>query len=339
MKLKLIQCGVGGMGGAWLGSATTDSPDFELAAIVDVVPEQLVKVGEQTGLGEDKQFASLEAALDNVEADAVLTVTPPPVHVQHARLAFAKGLHLITEKPMGANIEEAKEMARLARESGKQLVVSQNYRFSAPMQKLAALMQEKPVGEFGHGHLDFYIPADFTGTFRENMEHVLLVDMTIHHLDLIRAITGRDIAQVTAHSFRPNWSWYGGQSALKMLLELEGGGEFSYSGDWSGRGRNTGWNGNWRLQCEHGSIHCELDKISVERSERWGKDETSEEIAIPEIERSGQVATLALFAEAIRTGAPAPISGEDNLKSFAAVMAGVKSAQENRAVTIAEILS
>jgi predicted dehydrogenase len=338
-KLRLIQCGVGGMGDAWIQGATTKSPDFDLVAIVDVVPQNLEKIGEQIGLAQDKRFASLENALEAVEADAVLTVTPPPVHVQHARLTFAKGLHLLTEKPMGASMEDALEMARLARESKRQLVVSQNYRYSAMMQKLADLMEEKPVGEFGHGHMDFYIPADFTGSFREDMEHVLLVDMAIHHLDLIRAVTKRDIARVTAHSFRPAWSWYKGESALKMLLELEGGGEFSYSGDWSGKGRATSWSGNWRLQCENGSIQCELDKISIARSERWGKEEQSETVEIPSASLTGQAATLSLFAQAIRSGVPAPISGEDNLKSFGAVMAGVKSAQEKRAVSIDEMLN
>lgn len=337
-KLRLIQCGVGGMGDAWINGATTKSPDFDLVAIVDVVPQNLGKIGEQTGLAENHRFVSLEDALENVEADAVLTVTPPPVHVQHARLTFEKGLHLLTEKPIGATMEDALEMARLARESGRQLVVSQNYRYSDAMLRLAQLMEEKPVGEFGHGHLDFYIPADFTGSFREDMKHVLLVDMAIHHLDLIRAITRRDIARVTAHSFRPDWSWYNGESALKMLLELEGGGQFSYAGDWSGKGRSTSWNGNWRLQCSDGSIHCERDAISIERSERWGKDETSESVEIPTAALTGQAATLSVFAQAIRSGVAAPISGEDNLKSFGAVMAGVKSAEEGRPVALSELL-
>src|SRR5688572_6530955 len=97
-KLKLIQCGVGGMGGAWLNSSTTQSPDFDLVALVDINEEPLVKAREITGLGEEKCFASLEEAIANVEADAVLSVTPPVVHVQHARIAFANGLHYQCEK-------------------------------------------------------------------------------------------------------------------------------------------------------------------------------------------------------------------------------------------------
>ena len=140
-------------------------------------------------------------------------------------------------------------MVKLTAEAGKQLVVAQNYRFSAAMMTLGRILSEKPVGELGHGHLDFYIGADFTGSFRETMQFPLLVDMAIHHLDLIRAMTGRNIARVTTQSFKPAWSWYQHDPGLNMLMELDDGTPFSYSGDWSAIGRTTGWSGNWRLQC------------------------------------------------------------------------------------------
>ncbi|HEX8834109.1 MAG TPA: Gfo/Idh/MocA family oxidoreductase [Abditibacteriaceae bacterium] len=343
-KLGLIQCGVGGMGAAWINDASTKSPDFDLVALVDVVPANLEKAGEQTGVPAERRFASLEEAIAAAKsgafkADAVLTVTPPVVHVQHARLAFENDLHLITEKPIGDTFESAQEMVRLAREAGKQLVVSQNYRYKPSALKWRELIESAPVGEFGHGHLDFYIPGDFTGSFREHMEFPLLVDMAIHHMDLIRASTGRDIERVAVQSFKPSWSWYSHEPGLKMLMELEGNMPFSYSGDWTARGRATSWNGNWRLQCAEGSLHWEDDKIIVARSERWSKNPSEEEIEIPSYEFAGLAGTLHAFAGAIQTGTPAATSGEDNLRSFAAVMASVRSAQENRPVEISEILN
>jgi predicted dehydrogenase len=331
-RLRLIHCGVGGFGAHWIQNVSSQSPDFALAAIVDIDEARLREAGAATGVPQERLFTSLEAALDVVEADAVVTVTPPAVHARHAELAFARGLHLLTEKPLADTLENARHMVELARAAGRQLCVSQNYRYRPPTQCLKRLLEQKVVGEFGHGHLDFYIPADFTGTFREAMEFPLLIDMAIHHLDLIRYITGRNIVKVSAWSFRPAWSWYRHEPGLKMLLELEGGLPFSYSGDWSARGRATTWNGDWRLQCEAGSLHLEQDKLLVARSERWSRDQQIEEIAAPSLPRSEQAETLHLFAEAIRTGTPAPISGMDNLFSFGAVMAGVLSAQSGQPV-------
>lgn len=336
-KLRLIQCGVGGFGGGWLRERSSQSPDFDLVAIVDVVEQNLREAGEAIALPSEKRFATLEAALDAVEADAILSVTPPAVHVQHARLAFGRGLHVMTEKPIADTLQNAAEMVRLARESDRQLVISQNYRYRPAIQKVKNMLAEGVAGDLGHGHLDFYIPADFTGSFREAMEFPLLIDMAIHHLDLIRCITGRDIAKVSAWSFRPAWSWYEHEPGLKMLLELDGGLPFSYSGDWSARGRSTSWNGSWRLQCAEGSLHLENDALSLARSERWNKNEVEEKIAAPALTLADQSATLHNFAQAIRTGTPAETSGQDNLNSFGAVMAGVQSAREGRVVDVREL--
>jgi predicted dehydrogenase len=337
-KMRLIQCGVGGMGKAWRDNATASSPDFDVVAIVDPNITVLHEAGEQLNVPREARFVDLKPALRKTQADAVLTVTPPPVHLQHAKLAFEHGLHLLTEKPIADNLKNAKMMVKLAAEAGKQLVVAQNYRYHAPMQALRRLVKEAPVGAVGHGHLDFYIAAEFTG-FRQTMQFPLLIDMAIHHMDLIRATTGRNIAKVTVQTFRPGWSWYDHHPGLKMLLELDDGTAFSYSGDWSALGRQTSWNGNWRLQCSQGSIHLEKDNVSVARCEKWCKNETEEPIEVPPAEQNGQARLLADFANAIRTNTPAPTSGADNLWSFGAVMAGVVSATKGKAVNVAELLS
>lgn len=338
MKLRLIQCGVGGMGKAWWSGATNASPDFDLVAIVDVADAPLNEAGDALHVPRERRFKSLEAALSTVDADAILTVTPPPVHAEHAALAFTRGLHVLTEKPIADTLENAQRMVAQARDATRQLVVAQNYRFMPHNQTLWRVITEKVAGELGHGHLDFYIPADFTGTFREGMEFPLLVDMAIHHVDLIRMVTGRNVHKVTAMSFRPAWSWYAHEPGLKMLLELEDGLPFSYSGDWSARGQTTGWSGTWRLQCAEGSVHLDGDRVMVARSERWGKNPTRVEIDNDPLPLTGQARLLSDFANAIRSGTPAETSGADNLWSFATVIAGVISAKEKRTVDVRELL-
>lgn len=337
-KLRLIQCGVGGFGEGWVTNRSSKSPDFDLVAIVDLSDSALKKAGDLVNIPPERRFKTLEEALEKVPADAVATITPPAVHLPQARLAFARGLHLITEKPIADTIENAKTMIDLARRAGKQLVVSQNYRYRPFIQKLKQLMKDRALGDFGHGHMDFYIPADFTGSFREKMEYPLLVDMAVHHFDLIRCVTGKNITKVTSLSAKPSWSWYAHQPMLKALIELDGGIPFSYSGDWSARGKSTSWNGSWRLQCAEGSMHLEDDKILLARCEKWNNNISYHPISSGSIPLEDQSATLHNFAEAIRTGIPAETSGDDNLYTFAAVTAGLISAKENRAVEVREVL-
>jgi len=337
-KIKLIQCGVGHHGKSW-SEVTPRHDDFDLVAIVDIVPAALEAAGAFANLPRDRWFSSLDEAVEKVDADAVLTVTPPLVHVEHAKLAFSRGMHLITEKPIADSLANAKLMVDLAERANRQLMVTQNYRYMPAPRRLRSLLAEKPVGELGHGHIDFYIAGDFTGSFRQTMDYPLLVDMAIHHLDLLRAVTGKNIRRVTAHTFNPSWSWYQHHAGLKMFLELDGNIHFSYSGDWSAKGKQTPWGGAWRLQCERGSIHYEGENVSIGHGEFWGKDQRMDAVEVPQFETSGQSLMLSDFAKAIRTGHPAECAGRDNLQSFAAIMAGVKSAKEGRAVEVAEFLA
>jgi predicted dehydrogenase len=337
-KLKLIQCGVGGFGKSWLSDVVTSSPDFELTAIVDVVDDNLAAAGDVAKLPAERCFRTLEAALEKVQADAVLTVTPPPVHIQHARLAFARGLHLMTEKPLAGTIEEAREMVKLAKEASRRLLVSQNYRYNAPYYHARQLLADGAVGEVGSGSIAFYIAPDFRKTFREAMEFPLLLDMSIHHFDLIRFITRKNIRKVTALSFNPPGSTFQHDAGLKMLLELEGGLAFSYDGDWTALGRTTSWSGNWRLQGSRGSLHIENDKLIVARSEMWAKNLQEEAVEPPALEFAARAATLHEFATVIRSGDSSELDGTSNLWSFGAVLAGMESSRTGRTVDVADVI-
>ncbi len=127
---------MGGMGKTWWTQATNQSPDFDLAAIVDINDAPLNESGDALNIPRDHRFKSLEDAIKHIKADAVLTITPPAIHVKHAELAFANGLHLMTEKPLADTLENARRMVDLAKHADKQLVVTQNYRYSAQAQKM-----------------------------------------------------------------------------------------------------------------------------------------------------------------------------------------------------------
>ena len=63
------------------------------------------------------------------------------------------------------------------------------------------------------------------------------------------------------------------------------------------------------------------------------------EVIAPDAAASqAQVELLDRFVRAIETGTPPETSGQDNLWSFGAVMAGVRSAQEGRSVFVREVL-
>jgi hypothetical protein len=53
-KLRLIQCGAGGMGRTWWNGPVRDSPDFQLVAMVDIASAPLREAAGALGLAEDR---------------------------------------------------------------------------------------------------------------------------------------------------------------------------------------------------------------------------------------------------------------------------------------------
>jgi predicted dehydrogenase len=339
-KLRLIQCGVGGFGKNWLTDITSKSPDFEVVALVDVSNDALEQVLREPGVPAVPAFGNLQQAIENVKADAILTITPPAVHFEHCRIAFEHGLHVMTEKPISTTLEAAREMIQLARAANRQLLVSQNYRFHREMSALRDLLERKAVGPLEHGDLTFYIASETPGVFRGQMPYPLLVDMSIHHFDLIRFITKRNIVRVlAANSFRPSQSAFRHEPAAKILLELEGGIPFSYCADWSARGSSTPWDGTWRLQCSEGSLHSDSEGVSLYRPNIDGGRPLRESIPTPLLEREDRAGTLHRFATSIRDQKPTELSGENNIWSFAAVMAAIQSAQTSNSTDVASLVA
>lgn len=339
-KLRLIQAGVGGHGGSWINNTSSQSDDFELVAIVDPNAETLQAAGDKNNVPAEARFATLAEAVKSVKADALLSATPPQFHPSDAQLAFEHGLHLLVEKPMAEDLASAKTMVQQADDAGLHLMVSQNRRWDAEPQALAAIVEEEPLGKVDQTVVQFFMPGDFRGSFRQTMKHVLLVDMVVHHIDMIRFVLNRDIERVYAEDWNTRASkadsLYEDGAALSMILTLTGGAKVMYTGDWSAKGKVTSWQGDWRLQCEQGSVifEGEAGDLQLSRSEMWGQNVQHERREIRQPAMPSQAASLAAFAKSIRTGKPAMTSGRDNLKTLAAVFAAVESCETGKAVDV-----
>ena len=121
----MIQVGVGAWGASW-ASEVAASPHWELVGLADPDRDPLERVGDKVGVEARRRFASLTAALGEVEADAVLVVAPPPAHGRLALEALEAGIHCLVEKPLSPSIGEARELVKRAEEASRLLMAAQN---------------------------------------------------------------------------------------------------------------------------------------------------------------------------------------------------------------------
>ncbi|WP_324013444.1 Gfo/Idh/MocA family oxidoreductase [Microbacterium sp. JZ37] len=327
-RLRVVQVGAGGMGRAWIG-AIAASDETELVGLVDLNMTTAHDALADAGLTDVAVGTSAAEVARAVGADVVVNVTVPVAHLPVNVEALAAGYPVLCEKPAAPTVSDALRQAAAAEVHGRLLMISQSRRYFDGLRALKR--QTERLGEIGAVTTDFFRAPHFGG-FREEMEHVLLVDMAIHQFDAARYLIGRDPVAVYAEEYNPSWSWYRGDANAVAVFEFEGGARYTYSGSWCAPGLETSWNGRWRISGEAGS--AEWDGDGAPRAEIGvGSVEQELDTAPEQIEGS-----LAEFVAAVRAGETPSTDARSNVASLAMVEAAVRSASTGRRVRIATVI-
>ena len=286
-----------------------------------------------------KPSTDLKGTLKRVRPDLVVDLTVPEAHCEVTCTALRAGCHVIGEKPMAANMSQARRMVKTAEQTGRAYVVSQSRRWDANHQTLHRALAGGRLGRLTIANCDFYLGAHFDG-FRVRMASPLILDMAIHHFDLARFLTGTDPVAVYAHEFNPAGSWYEGAAAAACIFEMTDGLVFTYRGSWCSEGCRTGWNGSWRIVGQKGTMLLEDGRPPTGEAVagKTGGIRKVREIRPKSVELKypGCHGSLKEMLRFLRTGKIPQTECHDNIKSLAMVLAATESARKGRRVLIRE---
>ena len=129
---KLIKVGIIGCGGIANGKhmpALKKVPDCDMVAFCDIIPERAKKAAEKYGTPDAKTYEDYRELLKDPEIDVVHICTPNRSHSFITVDALEAGKHVMCEKPMAINSEEAKKMLDAAKRTGKKLSIGYQSRF------------------------------------------------------------------------------------------------------------------------------------------------------------------------------------------------------------------
>lgn len=336
--MRALLVGAGGMGRAW-GRNLSATDDVTLAGWVDVRDGAAQLASEELGVSLDYIGTNMADAIGATNPDFVVDVTPPEIHHQITLEALSHGLPVLGEKPMAASMAQAKEMVSAATEAGKLYMVSQSRRYDGQISAYRDLVAQH-LGALGILNVDFYIGAHFGG-FRDEMDHVLLLDMAIHTFDEARFISRADPVSVFAEEFNPSWSWYKHGASANALFEMTDGLRFTYRGSWCAEGLHSSWEGDWRAVGANGTAQwiANKDPVADIVKETGGFQSKTERIETsPDSVAHGIEGSLQEFLRALKTGETPNGECHDNIKSLAMVFAAIESSKRGTRVQIAEIL-
>ena len=152
---------------------------------------------DAAGLGEVGVFASLSQALEKTGAAAAVIAASSAAHVELVREAAAAGAHVLCEKPVAFRAAAISALAAEVGDSGKVVRVGFNRRFDPQFSRVREALR---AGELGRAYLYRVVnrdprrpPADFIPR-----SGGMLADFNVHDFDMLRFLSGGEIAEVHA---------------------------------------------------------------------------------------------------------------------------------------------
>ncbi|WP_165063191.1 Gfo/Idh/MocA family protein [Marisediminicola senii] len=340
--VRMVLVGAGGMGKQWIAALTANA-DVDLVGVVDLDMDAARAALDAAGLDGTPVGTSVSALAAETGAHAVVNVTVPVAHHPVNVEAMFAGLPVLCEKPAAPTVSLALSLAASAEAAGQLLMISQSRRY---YQSLAAFRSEVGgLGDIGMVTTEFFKAPRFGG-FRDEMQHVLLVDMAIHAFDVARYLVEQDPVAVYCDEFNPSWSWYRADAAATAVFELSGGTRYVYTGSWCSDGLETSWNGSWRVSGAGGTATWDGEgQPTVERVSASSADDAPTATAVSESADAAAAGpeeiagSLAEFVSALRTGETPSGEIHSNIYSLAMVEAAVTSAETHQRVLIDDVIT
>jgi predicted dehydrogenase len=267
-----------------------------------------------------------ENAIRRDDVDAVLIAVPNWLHRDVAVAAAMSGKHLLVDKPMACTTEDADEMIAAAGANQVVLVPFHNTRFVAPFVAAQRFVGDGRLGEitgfrvaFGHQGPHTWAPQADWFFDSKRAGGGCLIDLGVHAIDLLRCVTGDDVAAVSALL---NGCRGDVEADAQLLARLRGGAIGTIHASWSSR---SGPDHQLTVIGTEGTLHLDNRTPLTFIDTHGGR----ERISPPETTSSPLAQLLAAIA-----GEHAPsITAADGRAAVAVVQAAYRSAAHASVMT------
>lgn len=326
------------------GPEYANNKDCSIVAFCDPLVDRARQMAKLYG---GDSYDNYKYILENPEIDAISVCSSNNTHAKITMEALKAGKHVLCEKPMAINSEEAKDMIRVANESNKFLMIGHNQRLISAHKKVKAILERGDMGKvitfrtsFKHTGPESWSADKSKNTwfYRKDAAFFgVLGDLGIHKIDLIQWLLGQKIIEVSAKIGTLNKRNSNGD-----LIEVEDNalGIFKTSGGILGT-IEVSWT-NYGLEDNSTVIYCENGVIKIANDPKY--DVVLEMIGGESIYyKTGGISTntnqltsgvIDSFIYSIINNEKPDISGEEGYKSLIVIEACITSSKESRWVTI-----
>lgn len=345
--LKPIRVGIVGCGAISTQhlEAISALPDLALAAVVSASEARAQAVGERWGV---PWSTRLEDLLGRDDLDAVTISTPSGLHPEQALAALRTGRHVVVEKPIALSVADADAVVREGRERRLVVATISQRRFEPAVRALHDAMEAGALGRvsliIAEGLYQrpqaYYDSAAWRGT--RDLDGGVLMNQAIHVIDLVRWIGG-SVASVAAHVAILGHAMEAEDTASVSLRFASGTlgvivATTCAKPEFPTELRVYGDRGHVRIVGEE-AVEWDVPGIAAPTGPVEEPEAPGAELGIGTAQTWGTSAIgylrqYADFVEAVRTGRPPVVTGEDGRNAVEIVTAAYEADRTGRAVVL-----
>jgi len=209
---RVALIGLGAMGRNHL-RVLADLEGAELVAVCDADEDAAGVAGRKHSV---PSYTKWDDMLDTEKLEAVIVAVPTRFHLEAGLAALRRGLHVLVEKPIAANLEEGR---RLVDEAGKAklvLAVGHVERFNPAVRELERRTRAGEIGRI------FQVQARRLGPFPARIRDVgVVIDLATHDLDVMDHIAASPVERLYAETEQRIHTDH--EDILNALLKFESG--------------------------------------------------------------------------------------------------------------------
>jgi predicted dehydrogenase len=294
--LKLGVVGVGVMGSNH-ARVLAEIAGVHLVGVVDPERKQREFVARTLGCAE---FSDLDA-LFRSGVDAVTIAAPTHLHHDLALKCISHGIHVMVEKPIAPTVEEGRAIVAAARRAGVTLMIGHIERFNPAVESIKRAIKDQDI---------LSIAITRVGPFPPRMSNVgVVIDLAVHDIDLIRWFTDSEIVEI-----QPQLSSAVAEREDIALLQFR-----------TASGVLAHINTNWLTPFKARTIHIATrdkyligDLLTLQVTECFGfQPDGSYSMRHLSVGYAEPLrAELLSFVNAIRSGQPPAVTGEEGVASL-----------------------
>jgi predicted dehydrogenase len=175
-------------------------PEVEVVAVAARDPSRARKFASKHGI--PRVHADYGALLADPDIDAVYNPLPNGLHCDWTIRALEAGKHVLCEKPLASNAEEAQRMARAAEQTGRALVEAFHWRYHPLAGRMKEIVDGGALGAVRHieAHLCFPMPFPGDIRYRYDLGGGATMDLGCYTISILRFLAGAEPEVVRAEA-------------------------------------------------------------------------------------------------------------------------------------------